>query len=61
VLGNEDRGGEGCLQDSSLEEHSGNQEMTSNPCAASGSKQAGSSCCEHYLFHVLFDRTSTTA
>lgn len=53
------RGEGGCLQGSSLEEHSGKQKTTSNLCPASGSKQAGSSCCEHHLFHVLFDGTST--
>lgn len=61
MLGSGERGGEGYLQGSSLEEHSGNRKMTSNLCAVSGSKQAGSSCCEHHLFHVLFDGTSAVA
>lgn len=61
MVGNGERGGEGYLQASSLDEHSGNQETTRSLCAASGSQQAGSSCWEHHLRHVLFDGTSTTA
>lgn len=41
MLGNGERLGEGHLQSSNLEEHSGNQKLTSNLCAALEASRLG--------------------